>query len=126
MSWLVYLNAPTSALAAVIDLASAIVDPPDRIAGLAEQAESGNGASVRAYLHDLPHGYAMPITRVREYPVMPLHVLRQQIPNLSQPRGYTVIDAGSPLAAIYDGFTAGSPQREMTIVHSGAGGVTYD
>jgi hypothetical protein len=68
VSWLVILNAPTSALAAVVDLAPAIVDEPHCVADLAERARPGNGASVYAYLRDQPHGYAMPITRVREYP----------------------------------------------------------
>ena len=39
--WFVYLNAPVSRLAAVIDLGLAIVDVPERIAAIAEAARSG-------------------------------------------------------------------------------------
>ena len=110
-----FLNAPTSALTAVINLAPAIMDEPRRLADLAERARPGNGATVYAYLRDQPHGYAMPITRVREYPVHPLNVLREQIPYFPHPRGYTVIDDDSPLASVYDTFTANPPLREMTL-----------
>lgn len=43
--WFVYLNAPVSRLAAVIDLGSAVVDVPERVAAIAEAARPGNGAS---------------------------------------------------------------------------------
>jgi predicted transcriptional regulator len=125
VSWLVFLTAPASALAAVIDLQPAIVDEPCRIAALADQARPGNGASVYAYLRDVPRGYAMPITRVREYPAHPLHVLRVQIPDFPQPRGHTVIEDHSPLAAVYDTFTANPPLREMTIQHMSDGSISY-
>jgi predicted transcriptional regulator len=125
VSWLVFLTTPTSALAAVIDLQPAIVDEPHRIAELADQARPGNGASVYAYLRDLPHGYAMPITRVCEFPAHPLHVLREQIPDFPRPRGQTVIDGNSSLAAVYDTFTANPPLREMTIQHMSDGSIIY-
>jgi predicted transcriptional regulator len=125
VSWLVFLNAPTSALAAVIDLAPAIVDEPRRVADLAERARTGNGASVYAYLRDQSHGYAMPITRVREYPALPLLVLREQNLDFEQPRGYTVVDADSPLASIYDTFTANPPLRELTLERTSDGSIIY-
>ena len=125
VSWLVFLNAPTSALAAVIDLAPAIVDEPRRVADLAERALAGNGASVYAYLRDQSLGYAMPITRVREYPALPLHILREQIPDFPQPRGYTVVDDDSPLASVYDTFTVNPPLREMTLDHMSDGSIIY-
>lgn len=60
VSWLVFLNAPTSALTAVINLAPAIMDEPRRLADLAERTRPGNGATVYAYLQDQPHGYPCP------------------------------------------------------------------
>jgi hypothetical protein len=121
----VILTAPTSALAAVIDLQPAIVDEPSRIAELADQTRPGNGASVYAYLHDLPHGYTLPITRVRKFSTHPLHVLREQIPDFPRPRGHTVIEDHSPLAAVYDTFTANPPLREMTIQPMSDGSIIY-
>ena len=61
MRWFVYLNAPVSRLAAVIDLGSAIVDAPERIAAIAEAARPGNGASVLEYVRDLERAFAIPI-----------------------------------------------------------------
>ena len=125
VSWPVFLTAPASALAAVIDLQPAIVDEPCWIAALAEQARPGNGASVYACLRDLPRGYAMPITRVQQYPAHPLHVLRVQIPDFPRPHGRTVIEDHSPLGAVYDTFTANPPLREMTIQHMSDGSINY-
>lgn len=45
-TWYVYLTAPVSRLAAVIDLDEAVVDTPTRIAEIAEAVRAGNGASV--------------------------------------------------------------------------------
>jgi hypothetical protein len=67
----------------------------------------------------------MPITGVREYAVLELHVLREQIPGFPQPRGYTVIDDDSPLASVYDTFAAHPPLREMTLEHTNDGSITY-
>ncbi|WP_059008114.1 hypothetical protein [Streptomyces specialis] len=67
MTWYVYLTAPVSRLAAVIDLDPAVVDSPERIAAVAEQARPGNGDSVLDHLKDLPRGFALPIRGVREH-----------------------------------------------------------
>jgi predicted transcriptional regulator len=66
--WFVYLNAPVSRLAAVIDLGPAVVDVPERIAAIAERAREGNGASVLEYVKDLERAFAIPILHVSEYP----------------------------------------------------------
>jgi predicted transcriptional regulator len=58
--WFVYLTAPVSRLAAVIDLGPAVVDAPGRIAAIAEAARPGNGASVLAYVRDLDRAFAIP------------------------------------------------------------------
>jgi predicted transcriptional regulator len=50
------------------DQEHAVADTPRRIAEIAEQAQVGSGASVYEYLRDLERGFALPITRVREYP----------------------------------------------------------
>lgn len=62
--WFVYLTAPVSKLAAVIDLDEAIVDTPRRLAEIAEQARVGNSESVFEYLEDLERGFAIPIKKV--------------------------------------------------------------
>lgn len=51
--WFVYLNAPVSRLAPVIDLGPAVVDTPEAIAAIAERARPGNGTSVLEYVKDL-------------------------------------------------------------------------
>jgi len=45
-TWYVYLTAPVSRLAAVIDLDETVIDTPERIAEIAEAVHVGNGASV--------------------------------------------------------------------------------
>ena len=52
-AWFVYLNAPVSRLAAVIDLGPAVADAPEQIAAIAERARAGNGPSVLEYVQDL-------------------------------------------------------------------------
>ncbi|MEU1813357.1 hypothetical protein [Micromonospora aurantiaca (nom. illeg.)] len=66
--WYVYLTAPVARLAAVIDLAPAVVDTPQRIADIAEQARAGNGASVLEYVQDLPEAFAIPVERAGPQP----------------------------------------------------------
>jgi predicted transcriptional regulator len=74
--WFVYLNAPVSRLAAIIDLGPAVVDVPQRIAAIAEEAREGNGASVLQYVQDLGRAFAIPIRQVREYPGLSADELR--------------------------------------------------
>src|SRR5262249_29215851 len=59
--WFVYLNAPVSRLAAVIDLGAAVVGSPDEIAGIADRMRPGNGISVLEYVRDLDRAFAIPI-----------------------------------------------------------------
>jgi hypothetical protein len=69
--WFVYLNAPVSRLAAVIDMGPAVVDVPERIAAIAEAARPGNGASVLDYVGDMDRAFAIPILSPAEYPGVP-------------------------------------------------------
>jgi len=85
-TWYVYLTAPVSCLTAVIDLDKAIADTPQRIAEIAEQTQAGNGASVYDYLRDLERGFALPITRVREYPGFTATELTEMLARSTHPR----------------------------------------
>ena len=86
--WFVYLNAPVSRLAAVIDLGPAIVDVPERIAAIAETARVGNGASVLEYVRDLERAFAIPILTVTEFPGVPVTKLRAELGGFQPPQGY--------------------------------------
>ncbi len=86
--WFVYLNAPVSRLAAVIELGSAVVERPTQIAALAERAREGNGASVLAYVQDLDRAFAMPILRVSEHPGISAEELRGELGQFHPPQGY--------------------------------------
>jgi predicted transcriptional regulator/transcriptional regulator with XRE-family HTH domain len=98
-TWFVYLTAPTSTLAAVIELDEAVVESPRAIADIAERANTGNGASVFAYLEDLERGYALPIRTVREY------------------EGFTA----ERLDTMLDGFIPRRATRSSTSIRSGRG-----
>jgi predicted transcriptional regulator len=114
-TWYVYLTAPESRLAAVIDLAPAIVDTPQRIAAIAEQARPGNGASVLAYLEDLPQAFAIPIRRVREFEGFHAAELDDMIDGFHPPQGYTLLARHPRWSAVREKLTAGPPVREMTL-----------
>jgi predicted transcriptional regulator len=113
--WFVYLTAPVSRLAAVIDLDEAIVDTPGRIAELAEQARVGNGQSVLAYLRDLDRGYALPIRKVREYAGFTADQLAGKLGSFHPPQGYTLIDRHPGLAQVCGQLMSGEVMRELAI-----------
>ncbi|MFY1683622.1 hypothetical protein ACN265_18995 [Micromonospora sp. WMMD730] len=113
--WYVYLTAPVSRLGAVIDLGPAVVDTPQRIADIAEQARAGNGASVFEYVQDLPQAFASPIQRVVQYPGMPLDQLKVELGSFHPPQGYTRLRNHPDLLSICDKVTVDSPTREMTV-----------
>ncbi|WP_433294379.1 hypothetical protein ACQP2F_32955 [Actinoplanes sp. CA-030573] len=115
--WFVYLADPIAALTAVIDLAPAVIDTPTTIAELAEQVHPGNGASVLAYLGDVPLGYAMPILRVREYPPLPGEDLADVFGRPPAIRRYTLVDQDPQLAALCTRFTGQKPVRDLDIEH---------
>jgi predicted transcriptional regulator len=117
-TWFVYLIAPVSRLAAVIDLGTAIVDTPRRIADIAEQARVGNGESVYAYLQDLERGYAIPIKQVREYPGYSVDELAEMLGSFHPPQGYTLVNRHPALASVCDKLTAADPVRELAVAHS--------
>jgi len=113
--WFVYLNAPVSRLAAVIDLGPAIVDVPERIAAIAEATRAGNGASVLAYVRDLDRAFAIPILRVREYPGVPADELRAELGSFHPPQGYVRLAQHQSLLAVCDRMAAGAPVRELRV-----------
>lgn len=115
VTWFAYLTEPVDALTAVIDLAPAIVAPAEQLADLAERATPGNRDAVYAYLKDQPHGYAMPILRVREFPPKSAADLADALGFFSRPRGFTLIDDDPRLAAVCDSLLATPPLREIVI-----------
>lgn len=121
-TWFVYLTAPVSRLAAVIDLDTAIVDSPARIAEIAEQARVGNGASVYEYLKDLKRGFAIPIRQVREYPGFTAGQLAGMLGSFHPPQGYTLIDRHPALARVCDELTSAALVRELAVAHAASVG----
>lgn len=117
VTWLVYLTAPVSKLAAVIDLDEAIVDTPQRIADLAEQANPGNGTSVFGYLKDLERGFALPIKKVREYGGFTADELADMLGGFHPPQGYTLIDKHPTLAGVCDKLISTNVTRELVVEH---------
>ncbi|MEV4481730.1 hypothetical protein [Micromonospora coxensis] len=113
--WYVYLTAPVARLSAVIDLGPAIVDTPQRIADIAEQARVGNGASVLEYVKDLPQAFAIPIRRVSQYPGMSLEQLKAELGAFHPPQGYTKLRNHPELLSVCEKVTADPPTREMTV-----------
>ena len=96
----VYLNAPVSRLAAVIDLGPAIVDAPERVAAIAEAARPGNGASVLEYVGDLERAFAIPVLSVTEYPGLPVAELRAELGDFHPPQGYVRLAQHRQLLAV--------------------------
>jgi|GEM_PF-5259540 hypothetical protein len=62
--WFVYLNAPVSRLAAVIDLGPAVAGSPEEVAAIAERMRPGNGTSVLEYVRDPDRAIPIPIPGV--------------------------------------------------------------
>lgn len=116
-TWFVYLTAPVSTLVAVIDLDTAVVDTPVRIAQIAEQARVGNGESVFEYLKDLERGFAIPIKQVREYPGFTAAELAGMLGSFHPPQGYTLIDRHPALTGVCDKLTSADVVRELVVAH---------
>jgi predicted transcriptional regulator len=113
--WFVYLNAPVSRLAAVIDLGPAIVDVPERIAAIAEAARPGNGASVLKYVSDLDQAFAVPILHVAEYPGLPAADLRAELGSFHPPQGYVRLAQHPQMLAVCEKVAAGTPVRQLRV-----------
>jgi predicted transcriptional regulator len=111
--WFVYLNAPVSRLAAVIDLGPAIVDVPERIAAIAEAVRPGNGASVLEYVRDLDRAFAIPIVSVAEYPGVPVSELRAELGAFHPPQRYVRLGQHPPLLALCEKMAAVAPARQI-------------
>jgi predicted transcriptional regulator len=115
--WFVYLNAPVSRLAAVIDLGPAVAGAPEQIARIAEAARPGNGASVLEYVRDLDRAFAIPILQITEYPGLPFADLDAELGGFHPPQGYVRLSQHPELLAACEKMTADSPVRTMR-VHS--------
>lgn len=115
--WFVYLNAPVSRLAAVIDLGPAVVDAPGQIAAIAERARAGNGASVLDYVRDLERAFAIPILHVAEYPGLSAADLRGELGTFHPPQGYVRLRQHPRLLTVCEKVAAGTPVREMPVHH---------
>jgi predicted transcriptional regulator len=115
--WFVYLNAPVSRLAAVIDLGPAVVDVPEQVAAIAERARAGNGASVLEYVQDLERAFAIPILGVCEYPGLSAGELGEELGSFHPPQGYVRLRRHPHLLAVCEKVAAETPVREMTVHH---------
>ncbi|WP_016700263.1 hypothetical protein [Actinoalloteichus spitiensis] len=62
------------------------------MADLAEQARTGNRASVFNYLQGREHGFALPIRRVREHTGFTAGDLADMLGGSHPPQGHTLID----------------------------------
>lgn len=113
--WYVYLTAPVSRLCAVIDLDEAITGTPQRIAEIAEQTRAGNGASVYEYLQNLERGFALPITRVREYPGFTAAELTNMLGSFHPPQGYILVTKHPAWFAVCEKLTSADIVREMVM-----------
>lgn len=113
--WFVYLTAPVCRLTAVVDLAPAIEDVPERIAAIAEATRPGNGASVLAYVRDLDRAFAIPILSVREYRGAPASELRAELGAFQPPQGYVRLARHRSLLAVCERMASGDPVRELTV-----------
>lgn len=113
--WFVYLNAPVSRLAAVIDLGKAIVEVPERIAAIAEAARPGNGASVLAYVRDLDRAFAIPILHVSEYQGVSAVQLRAELGGFHPPQGYVRLARHHSLLAVCERMASAAPVRERAV-----------
>jgi len=115
--WFVYLNAPVSRLAAVIDLGPSIVGAPEQIAAIAERARPGNGASVLEYTEDLKRAFAIPILRVAEYPGMSAADLRAQLGQFHPPQGYIRLSQHPQMLAVCEKAATETPVRQLSVDH---------
>lgn len=122
--WFVYLTAPVSRLAAVIDLGPAVVDAPERIAAIAEAARPGNGPSVLAYVRDLDRAFAIPIRGVAEYSGVPLGELRRELGGFQPPQGFVRLVRHDRLLAVCERMAAVIPVRSMRLDNGGFGQVS--
>lgn len=115
--WFVYLNAPVSRLAAVIDLGPAVVGSPDEVAGIAERMRPGNGASVLDYVRDLDRAFAIPIVGVTEYPGLSAEELRAELGAFHPPQGYVRLAQHPELMTVCEKAAAEIPIRSITVHH---------
>ena len=113
--WFVYLNAPVSRLAAVIDLGPAVADIPERIAAIAEAARPGNGASVLEYVRDLDRAFAIPIVGVAEYPGLPVADLQDELGVFHPPQGYVRLAQHRQMLAVCEKMAADAPVRTLKV-----------
>jgi predicted transcriptional regulator len=115
--WFVYLNAPVSRLAAVIDLGPAEVGSPEEVAAIAERIRPGNGASVLEYVRDLDRAFAIPILGVTEYPGLSAEELQAELGAFHPPQGYLRLVQHAEMMAVCEKMAAEAPVRSMMVHH---------
>ena len=115
--WFVYLNAPVSRLAAVIDLGPAEVGSPEEVAAIAERMRPGNGASVLEYVRDLDRAFAIPILGVTEYPGLSAEELRAELGAFHPPQGYVRLGQHAEMMTVCEKVAAEAPIRSITVHH---------
>jgi predicted transcriptional regulator len=115
--WFVYLNAPVSRLAAVIDLGPALAGSPEEVAAVAERMRPGNGASVLEYVRDLDRAFAIPILSVTEFPGLSAQALRAELGAFHPPQGYVRLGQHPELLAVCEKLAAEVPVRSVTVHH---------
>lgn len=116
-TWYVYLTAPASRLSAVIDLDAAITNTPQHIAEIAEEARAGSGASVYEHLQGLERGFALPITRIREYAGFSAAELTDMLGSFHPPQSYTLVARHPAWLAVCEKLTSTDTVREMAVRH---------
>lgn len=122
VEWYVYLTAPVSRLAAVIELDAAVVGTPEAIAAMAEEARPGNGSSVLAYVRDLPRAFAMPIRQVSEYAGLDAGALRSELGTFHPPQGYIRVAHHPQWLRVCEQLAATGLVRQMSVDHAAVGG----
>lgn len=87
-----------SAIVGYLELDVPMVRSPAEIAALAESVRPGNGASVMAYLSDLPTAFAIPIQGVFVGPRIAIGDLRQGVGRIPVPQSYLLVQRNAALA----------------------------
>ncbi len=78
---------------------------------IAEQAMTGNGASVLDYVKDLDRAFAIPILDVTEYAGLSAGGLRAELGRFHPPQGYVRLSQHPELLAVCEKVAADSPVR---------------
>lgn len=119
-TWFVYLDEPSSRLAAVIELGPAVVGTPQRIADLAEESTPGTGAAIYDSIADLMHCYALPIEVVREYRGYDHAELVELLGKFKPPTGFQRLKRNATMSVVCDRVTGTELIRELDLTVAAA------